>query len=76
MKVKFLETARHNRMVAIIMNSVGGKGCFRQVEHNFEKGQKCQSSWLLNDKEPNVLEQNMDSFSPQGRTKEKHLRQL
>lgn len=49
-------SARHNRLVAVIINSLGRKGCLRQVEPNFEKGQKCQcqSSRILNGKWPNV----------------------
>ena len=43
MHIRCLESASHNRMMAIITNSRGGKGCFKQVEHIYEKGQKCQS---------------------------------
>lgn len=39
---KVLESSKYNKMVAIIINSLGRKECVSQVKHSYEKGQKCQ----------------------------------
>lgn len=41
-KIKYLESSKYNKIVAIIINSLGRKEYVSQVKHSYKKGQKCQ----------------------------------